>query len=118
MATAKVYEANAGTGKTRMLTNYILDSVKSGISLEKVCALTFTDKAANEMFDRLRVQIAEGVATGTLDASQMQLAGKCFMGTIHAFCLQLLKRYAPELQLPPIFDIDPQEEKFSALFEN
>jgi ATP-dependent helicase/nuclease subunit A len=117
-ATAKFYEANAGTGKTRTLTNYILESVDNGISLDKVCALTFTDKAANEMFDRLRGEIARAVAAGRLDAIQMQMAGKCFMGTIHAFCLQLLKRYAPELMLPPIFEIDPQEEKFQALFEN
>src|SRR5262249_1317678 len=34
------------------------------------------------------------------------------------FCLQLVKRYAPEIPLPPIFEIDPQEDRFNALFEN
>ena len=118
MNTALLYEANAGTGKTRTLTNHILSAVNNGMSLERICALTFTDKAANEMLDRLRSRVAELISAGTLDPVQMQLAGKCFMGTIHAFCLQLLKRYAPELSLPPIFEIDPQEEKFDALFEN
>jgi ATP-dependent helicase/nuclease subunit A len=118
MTKAIFYEANAGTGKTRTLTNYVLDAIVKGTSLEKICALTFTDKAANEMLDRLRSRVAEFVAGGILDASQMQLAGKCFIGTIHAFCMQLVKRYAPELSLPPIFEIDPQEEKFNALFEN
>ena len=118
MTTAIFYEANAGTGKTRTLTDYILEAVKSGMSLERICALTFTDKAANEMLDRLRSGVAELVSAGDLPPSQMQMAGKCFIGTIHAFCLQLVKRYAPELSLPPIFDIDPQEEKFQALFEN
>src|SRR5688572_9003284 len=117
-ATATFYEANAGTGKTRTLTNFILKAVQDGMSLERICALTFTDKAANEMLDRLRSRVAELVSSGELGPEQMQLAGKCFLGTIHAFCLQLLKRYAPELSLPPIFDIDPQEEKFLALFEN
>ncbi len=118
MTTAIFYEANAGTGKTRTLTDYILEAVKSGMSLERICALTFTEKAANEMLDRLRSGVAELVSKGLLEPSQMQMAGKCFIGTIHAFCLQLVKRYAPELSLPPIFDIDPQEEKFQALFEN
>ena len=116
--TARFYEANAGTGKTRTLTDYILDAVKQGMSPDRICALTFTDKAAHEMLDRLRSGVAELVSKGVLDASQMQMAGKCFIGTIHAFCLQLLKRFAPEVSLPPIFDIDPQEEKFQALFEN
>ncbi len=116
--TAIFYEANAGTGKTRTLTKFILQAVQDGISLERICALTFTDKAANEMLDRLRSGVAQLVSDGILEPSQMQLAGKCFIGTIHAFCLQLLKRFAPQLSLPPIFDIDPQEEKFQALFEN
>lgn len=118
MTTAIFYEANAGTGKTRTLTDFILDSVKHGTSLERICALTFTDKAANEMLDRLRIRIAEFISAGILEPSQLQLAGKCFIGTIHAFCLQLLKRFAPELSLPPLFEIDPQEEKFNSLFEN
>ena len=116
--TATFYEANAGTGKTRTLTEFILDAVKRGMSPDRICALTFTDKAAHEMLDRLRSGVAELISNGVLDASQMQLAGKCFIGTIHAFCLQLLKRFAPEVPLPPIFEIDPQEEKFQALFEN
>ncbi|MCI0604282.1 UvrD-helicase domain-containing protein [bacterium] len=116
--TATFFEANAGTGKTRTLTEHILDAVKKGISPDKICALTFTDKAANEMLDRLRSGVAGLVSKGDLDASQMQMAGKCFIGTIHSFCLQLVKRFAPEVPLPPIFDIDPQEERFQALFEN
>ena len=116
--TAVFYEANAGTGKTWTLTNFILENVAAGTSLERICALTFTDKAANEMLDRLRFEVSKLVSTGQLEPSQMQMAGKCFIGTIHAFCLQLLKRFAPELKLPPLFEIDPQEEKFQTLFEN
>ena len=98
-ATAIFYEANAGTGKTRTLTDYILEAAKQGMALDRICALTFTDKAANEMLDRLRSRVAALVSEGVLQPSHMQMAGKCFMGTIHAFCLQLLKRYAPELSL-------------------
>jgi ATP-dependent helicase/nuclease subunit A len=116
--TAILYEANAGTGKTRTLTEFILEKARSGMSLEKICALTFTDKAANELLDRLRSGVAELISQGILEPSQMQMAGKCFIGTIHAFCLQLVKRFAADLALPPIFEIDPQEEKFQALFEN
>ena len=101
-STAIFYEANAGTGKTYTLTNYILDAVKRGTSLEKICALTFTDKAANEMLERLRARVADLVSMKLLEPSQMQMAGRCFIGTIHAFCLQLVKRYAPQLSLPPI----------------
>jgi ATP-dependent helicase/nuclease subunit A len=112
------YEANAGTGKTYTLTKFILDAVRRGTSLERICALTFTDKAANEMLERLRSRVGDLISQKLLEPSQMQVAGKCFIGTIHAFCLQLVKRYAPQLSLPPIFDVDPQEEIFDALFEN
>jgi ATP-dependent helicase/nuclease subunit A len=116
--TAIFCEANAGTGKTWTLTKHVLERIQQGMPLEKICALTFTDKAANEMLDRLRLRVAEFVADGILEPAQLQMAGKCFIGTIHAFCLQLLKRYAPDVPLPPIFEIDPQEENFRALFEN
>lgn len=112
------YEANAGTGKTTRLTEYILDAVQKGIPLQRICALTFTLKAANEMLDRLRSKIGELVSRKEMDPLQMQMAGRCFVGTIHAFCLQIVTRYAPDLDLPPIFEVDPAEEKFDALFEN
>ena len=75
--TAIFYEANAGTGKTRTLTDYILKAVRNGLSLEKICALTFTDKAANEMLDRLRSGVATLVSDGILEPSQMQMAARC-----------------------------------------
>lgn len=79
--------AGPGTGKTRTLTGRVAHLVETGVDPEHVLALTFSNRAADEM--RGRVSRALGDA-----------AHKVWMGTFHAFGLELLHKYNEEANLP------------------
>ena len=116
MSIATFLEANAGTGKTSRLTDTILNLVVNGTPLDRICAVTFTEKAANEMVERLRTKLAETIAAGILSPSAADQMNRCFIGTMHAFCTQLLKRHGDRLGMPPIFEVD-DGSFFDSLFQ-
>ena len=70
--------AGAGSGKTRVLTTRIIHMIHSGISPHEILAVTFTNKAAREMKDRVARQVDAPV----------------LIGTFHAICLGILRRHA------------------------
>ena len=85
--------AGAGTGKTRVIVEkvgYLLRNVP-GLAPEHILALTFSDKAANEMKERAAKQFGE--------------EGRgCRFSTFHAFCYQLLSEHSP--RTPPWKPLD------------
>ncbi len=112
-----VIEAAAGTGKTTALTRRIVALIKSGrTTLEHVVAVTFTDKAGGELKLRLREEIerarlAEGVAPevrGRLEKAlgDLELAR---IGTIHAFCGDVLHERPVEARVDPRFEVAARE---------
>ena len=117
MSIATFIEANAGTGKTFELTSHILKQVSDGVALKNICAVTFTEKAATEMVERLRTRMAELVASGEMDAKRFEEVNQGFIGTIHAFCTQILKRYGSRIGLTPLFEVDADQSHFDELFE-
>lgn len=84
--------AGAGTGKTRVITCRIAYMLGSGISADSIVALSFTNKAAREMSERVQSLIG--------DRSK-----KVWMGTFHSFCLSLLRQNATEADLSPGFGL-------------
>ncbi len=82
--------AGPGSGKTRVVTHRIAHLLDSGIPAWQIAALTFTNKAADEM--RTRVE--------TLAPGQ-----PVWMGTFHRFCAQLLRRYASMVGLSENYSI-------------
>jgi len=88
--------AGPGTGKTHTLTRRIAQLIPSLKSNEKVLAITFTNKAAIQMQDRL----------AALGVRQPQV----FVGTFHAFCLKLLREYFEHTALPKNFKVAVPEE--------
>lgn len=80
--------AGPGTGKTRTLVARVLFLLERGVPAEQILALTFSNRAANEMRERL--------ATIVPDAAR-----RLWIGTFHAFGLELLRRYGTRLGLPP-----------------
>ena len=100
-------EAGAGSGKTRALVDRVTALVlDDNIPIESIAAITFTEKAAAELRDRIRQRFEEhtsdadpvvaeraGVALGQLDGAAV--------GTLHAFAQRILNEYPVEAGLPP-----------------
>ena len=85
--------AGAGTGKTTVITQRILWLIQErGIRPDDILALTFTEKAASEMEERVDRLLPMGL-------SQVRIA------TFHGFCERLLRDYAIEIGLDPSFKI-------------
>ena len=96
-------EAGAGTGKTyalvrRLSTLLLVDDVP----IEKIAAITFTEKAAAELRDRLRVALVDERDKGNQRAD-LALAGldTAAIGTLHSFALRLLSENPLEAGIPP-----------------
>lgn len=85
--------AGAGTGKTKALTMRIAYMISLGVKPESIAAMTFTNKAAREMKERLEALV------GTKVASKVQL------GTFHSFCLKLLREFGGHIGLPARFSL-------------
>ncbi len=85
--------AGAGTGKTRVITMRVAYLISQGISPEQILAVTFTNKAANEMRERLATLI---------EKSQAKLVT---MSTFHALCMRVLRQDIDKLGYKKNFSI-------------
>ena len=93
-------EAGAGSGKTSVIVGRVVNLVRSGRSLSEIVAITFTEKAAGELRERIRAELAAaglGDALRAVDAAQIQ--------TIHAFASDILRSRAIDAGLDPEFRI-------------
>jgi ATP-dependent helicase/nuclease subunit A len=109
-------EAAAGTGKTTALVGRIVGLIRAGGgALGRIVAVTFTEKAAGELKLRLRSEIEKARSKATrqerdrLDQAleQLELAR---IGTIHAFCGDLLHERPIEAGIDPLFEVASEEE--------
>ncbi len=95
--------AGPGTGKTSVLIRRILRVLGDGADPSSILALTFTNKAARELRDRLERDLGPGPA------------GAAAASTFHAFCLGLLRERAADAGLPPGFRVLGEEERDTLL---
>lgn len=89
--------AGPGSGKTRVITCRIAALIEAGVRPYHICAITFTNKAAEEM----RTRVAEFVPTGGVHIS-----------TFHSLCVWILRRYPEAAKLQSnfsIFDVKDQQ---------
>ncbi|MBO5949956.1 MAG: UvrD-helicase domain-containing protein [Fibrobacteraceae bacterium] len=95
-------EASAGTGKTYTIRKISAKLVRAGIPLSKILFLTYTEKAAGEMKDRVRAEMQECYDNATdiyekkLFANALQMIDNTVIGTIHSFCQKTLHDFAYE----------------------
>lgn len=122
--------ANAGTGKTQVLTMRVLRLLLSGISPETILCVTYTKAAAAEMKSRLYKQLSIWAVCDQIDLvaelkklgedrptqAQIQIARSLFahilenedgpcIETVHSFCQAILRRFPVEAQVPPDFQL-------------
>lgn len=90
--------AGPGAGKTRCLTGRIAYLLQQGGEPRRICALTFTNKAAQEIAERLRHGLGDAV-------DQMSL------GTIHSLCLRILRTHGHRVGLPSGFGVADEEHQ-------
>jgi len=98
--------AGAGSGKTRVITMRIAHLLAKGIPPQAICAVTFTNKAAEEMRERVAGIVREKAVTRQLT-----------MGTFHALGLMILKQERRALGLPRGFVIYDQSDQMGAVRE-
>jgi ATP-dependent exoDNAse (exonuclease V) beta subunit len=110
--TTFLVEAGAGTGKTSVLLQRLLALVRSGRApLERIAAITFTEKAAVELRMRLRAEI-ETLLAGALPKTEWQVLHDARrqlehaqISTVHAFCAALLRERPVEARVDPDFTV-------------
>ncbi len=88
-----IVDAGSGSGKTRVLTERVRKLLNNGVNPYSVVVITFTNMAANELYDRL---------------SDVKNSDKCFIGTIHAYAHKLLKKSG--------YDFDIFSEYYQTLY--
>lgn len=85
--------ACAGSGKTEVVANRVANLLKPGdeaaVLPRNIIAFTFADRAAAELKDRIVTRVREQLG-------EIPGLAEMFVGTIHAFCLELLKTEAPK----------------------
>ncbi len=96
-------EAGAGSGKTTALVERVLALLDHGVDMENIAAITFTEKAADELKNRLRQRLSHA---GDHPEALDQLDGAAIT-TLHGFALRILSQHAIEAGLPPRLEVSP-----------
>src|SRR5262245_26845314 len=106
-----VLASGAGCGKTHVLAERFLDHLRrDGVEIGQLLAITFTDRAARQMRQRIRRAILAEVRQGDDAAAErwlrhLRAMETAHISTIHAFCSSLLRRHAVEAGLDPAFEV-------------
>jgi DNA helicase-2/ATP-dependent DNA helicase PcrA len=98
--------AGAGSGKTRVITFRIAHLLAQGIPAKAICAVTFTNKAAEEMRERIAHLLGD-----------KKLAKELTIGTFHALGLQILRTERKALGMPRGFAIYDQSDQLGVVRE-
>ena len=95
--------AGAGSGKTRVLTSRIAYILERGCDPSRVLALTFKQKTASEMKERIALMVGE------------RRARRLYMGTFHSVFIRFLREFAESLGYPSAFTIYDTGDSVSAI---
>ncbi|MCJ7728673.1 MAG: UvrD-helicase domain-containing protein, partial [Sedimentisphaerales bacterium] len=102
--------AGPGSGKTRVITHRIAALVDSGVQPNNICAITFTNKAADEMRQRT---IALGAS-----AEGPRFAGtQPHISTFHSLCVKILRQYADKAGINSNFSIYDESDQAGCIKE-
>ena len=113
--------AGAGSGKTRVLVERVVRAVlEDGVGVERILAITFTEKAAAELRSRIRARFLEAG-----EREHARVVDAAWISTIHGFCSRLLRANALSAELDPEYRVLAEHEAeriaadaFDAALEN
>ena len=95
--------AGAGSGKTRVITSRIANLIQQGMNPDSILAITFTNKAAGEMKQRVFSMLSSDRLSSP------------WISTFHSFCLRLLRKHINDLDYSREFIIYDASEQLSII---
>lgn len=110
--------ASAGSGKTSVLVERVIQEIINGEDVDRLLVVTFTEAAAAEMKERIRAAIMKKISE-VKDADlqnhlslQLGKLNNANISTLHAFCMAVIRNYYYVIDLDPAFRImDPTESE-------
>ena len=100
-------EAGAGAGKTGvMVDRYCRLACEEGVPVEEILAITFTEKAASELRQRVRAALLDSADGGSARAGELLgMLGGAWITTIHGFCHRLISSHPVAAGVDPRFQV-------------
>lgn len=105
--------AGAGTGKTRVITHRIAYLMQKGVMPHNILAVTFTNKAAREMQERVRALLPK--SKRSKQQSDESTSNRPTICTFHSFCVRVLRRYIDKLGYKRNFVIYDQSDQLGTI---
>ena len=115
--------ASAGSGKTTVLVQRVIEKIKAGVNVDELLIVTYTEAAAKEMKERIKKAVQQAVTSESNPEQkqhlvrQMSLLSQASISTLHAFCLQVIRRYYYLIDLDPVFRLLTDETEIILLKE-
>ena len=118
--------AGAGAGKTRVITQRIFHLIKKGVSPRSILAITFTNKAAKEMRDRVAKllnqqpitdNLQQGGPSSVVGRRSWNVDGSPFISTFHSLGVQIIRENSTRLGIPQHFAIFDRGDSIGAIKE-
>src|SRR5439155_23657582 len=108
--------AGAGTGKTRVITYRIARLIEKGIAPGNLLAVTFTNKAAREMLERVNALVPRSRAMRHATGSRAQPRDlRPTICTFHSLCARILRQHIEKLGYKPNFVIYDESEQLAVI---
>ncbi|WP_317638208.1 helicase-exonuclease AddAB subunit AddA [Lactobacillus xylocopicola] len=112
--------ASAGSGKTTVLVQRLLQEISAGTGVDQLLVVTFTKAAAQEMKSRIKTELQKQVNRATNSQylrQQLNLVDAANISTIDAFCLDVIHRFYYVIDLDPSFSILTDETQAGLMRE-
>lgn len=93
--------ACAGAGKTETIALRVASLLADGVEPAGIIAFTFTERAGSELKSRIELKVREHKDLG---AAMLDRLGPMFVGTMHAYCMQMLQTHVPQLAAFDVLD--------------
>src|SRR4051812_47831607 len=91
--------AAAGSGKTEVVSQRVASLLSEGVDPRGIVAFTFTERAAEELRERIELRALELIGQEVLNR-----IGGLFIGTIHAYCFRLLQQHVSRYETFDVLD--------------